>query len=175
MAQMGFFDLSDRYASLDAKKDPLVEIGTVVAWEEFRPTLERVWRKPDGERKPRAGRKPFDALLMFKTLVLSALCNLSDDRIEYQVRDRLSFMRFLGLGLEERIVCPTPGPSGSIARRWRRRAWERRCSSSSTIARRAIAKQSAERGLSGASGLYRAGWSDPGRIHRAGAAQPQQS
>ena len=27
---------------------------------------------------------------MFKTLVLSALYNLSDDQIEYQVRDRLS-------------------------------------------------------------------------------------
>ncbi len=27
MAQMGFFDLSDRYASLDAKNDPLVESG----------------------------------------------------------------------------------------------------------------------------------------------------
>ena len=55
MAQMGFFDLSDRYASLDAKKDPLVEIDTVVPWEEFRPALERVWRKPDAERKSRAG------------------------------------------------------------------------------------------------------------------------
>ena len=43
MAQMGFFDLSDRYASLDAKKDPLVEIDAVVPWEEFRPALERVW------------------------------------------------------------------------------------------------------------------------------------
>jgi hypothetical protein len=39
MAQMGFFDLSDRYASLDAKRDPLVEIDAVVPWEEFRPTL----------------------------------------------------------------------------------------------------------------------------------------
>jgi len=39
MAQMGFFDLSDRYASLDAKKDPLVEIDAVVPWE-FRPALE---------------------------------------------------------------------------------------------------------------------------------------
>jgi len=36
MTQMGFFDLSDRYASLDAKKDPLVEIDAVVPWEEFR-------------------------------------------------------------------------------------------------------------------------------------------
>ena len=103
MAQMGFFDLSDRYASLDAKKDPLVEIDAVVPWEEFRPTLERVWRKPEADRKSRAGRKPMDAVLMFKTLVLSALYNLSDDQIEYQVRDRLSFMRFLGLGLGDPV------------------------------------------------------------------------
>ena len=103
MAQMGFFDLSDRYASLDAKMDPLVEINAVVPWEEFRPLLEQVWRKPDENRKSRAGRKPMDAVLMFKTLVLSALYNLSDDQIEYQVRDRLSFMRFLGLGLADRV------------------------------------------------------------------------
>jgi hypothetical protein len=57
MAQMGFFDLSDRYASLDAKMDPLVEIDAVVHWEEFSPILERVSRKPDAERKSRAGRK----------------------------------------------------------------------------------------------------------------------
>ena len=57
MAQMGFFDLSDLYASLDAKKDPLVEIDAVVPWEEFRPALERVWRKPDADRKSRAGRQ----------------------------------------------------------------------------------------------------------------------
>lgn len=103
MAQMGFFDLSDRYASLDAKKDPLVEIDAVVPWEEFRPLLERIWRKPESERKSRAGRKPMDAVLMFKTLVLGALYNLSDDQIEYQIRDRLSFMRFLGLGLGDRV------------------------------------------------------------------------
>ena len=40
---------------------------------------------------------------MFKTLVLGALYNLSDDQIEHQVRDRLSFMRFLGLGLQHRV------------------------------------------------------------------------
>ena len=72
-------------------------------WDEFRPTLERLWRKPEAERKSRAGRKPMDVVLMFKTLVLSALYNLSDDQIEYQVRDRLSFMRFLGLGLGDPV------------------------------------------------------------------------
>ncbi|ULB12211.1 IS5 family transposase (plasmid) [Cereibacter azotoformans] len=103
MAQMGFFDLSDRYASLDAKRDPLLEIDALVPWEEFRPLLTSVWRKPPEDRKSRAGRKPWDVVTMFKTLVLSALYNLSDDQIEFQIRDRLSFMRFLGLGLEDRV------------------------------------------------------------------------
>jgi IS5 family transposase len=40
---------------------------------------------------------------MFKAIVLCALYNLSDDQVEYQTRDRLSFMRFLGLGLEDRV------------------------------------------------------------------------
>ena len=103
MTQIGFFDRSDRYVSLDARRDPLVEIDAVAPWEEFRPALERVWRKQDEARKSRAGHKPMDAVLMVKTLVLSALYNLSDDQIEYQVRDRLSFVRFLGLGLEDRV------------------------------------------------------------------------
>ena len=103
MAQMGFFDLSERHARLDAKRDPLIEIDAIVPWEEFRPALEQVWREPEGERKSRAGRKPMDAVVMCKTLVLGALYTLSDDQIEYQVRDRLSFMRFLGLGLEDRV------------------------------------------------------------------------
>lgn len=157
MAQMGFFDLSDRYASLDAKKNPLVEIGAVVPWEEFRPTLERIWRKPDAERKWRAGCKPMDVVLMFKTLMLSALYNLSDDQIEYQVRDWLSFMRFLGLGLEDR---------GRVAKTDR-------------LYREALAQVGMMEALfkqldrqSGAAGLHHAGRADSGRLHRAGAAQP---
>jgi IS5 family transposase len=85
MAQMGFFDLSDSYASLDAKKDPLLEIDAVLPWEEFRPALERNWRKPDTGRKSRAGRKSIDAVLMFKTLMLSVIYNLSDDQIEQAI------------------------------------------------------------------------------------------
>jgi transposase, IS5 family len=66
MSQMGFFDLSDCFASLDTKRDPLVEIDAVVPWEEFRPTLERVCRKSETERKSRAGRKPMGAVLMLR-------------------------------------------------------------------------------------------------------------
>ena len=58
---------------------------------------------PDAERKSRAGRKPFDAILMFRMLILQSLYNLSDEQIEYQVRDRMSFTRFLGLEFEDDI------------------------------------------------------------------------
>lgn len=103
MGQMGFFDVETRYAGLDAKNDPLLAINEVVPWERFRPRLESVWRKPEEERKSSAGRKPWDAIVMFKAILLSELYNLSDDQVEYQLRDRLSFVRFLGLGLEDTV------------------------------------------------------------------------
>lgn len=103
VGQLGFYDIADRYAGLDAKNDPLVKIDAAVAWEAFRPRLEAAWRRRPEERKSPAGRKPWDAVVMFKAIVLCALYNLSDDQVEYQLRDRLSFMRFLGLGLEDRV------------------------------------------------------------------------
>jgi IS5 family transposase len=103
MSQLGFFDLANRYAGLDAKNDPLVKIDAVVPWEDFRPLLETAWRKLPRDRKSSAGRKPLDAVIMFKAIVLCSLYNLSDDQVEYQIRDRLSFMRFLGLGIEGKV------------------------------------------------------------------------
>ena len=103
MGQMGFFDLGNRYSGLDAKNEPLLQIDGVVPWEDLRARLEAVWRRADKARKSRAGRKPWDAIVMFKTIILCALYNLSDDQVEHQIRDRLSFMRFLGLGLEGRV------------------------------------------------------------------------
>ena len=103
MGQMGFFDVAKRYTGLDVKNDPLLGIDAAVPWERFRERLESVWRKPAEKRKSKAGRKPWDAVLMFKAIVLCELYNLSDDQIEYQLRDRLSFVRFLGLGLEDTV------------------------------------------------------------------------
>jgi transposase, IS5 family len=40
---------------------------------------------------------------MFKVLVIQAQKNLSDDRAEFLINDRLSFMRFLGLGLTDKV------------------------------------------------------------------------
>ena len=108
MGQPGFFDLSRRYEGLDAKGDPLAAILLAVPFEVFRPQLKAALvkgglRRAEAARKSSAGRKPWDEVLMFKMLVLQALYNLSDDQTEYQVRDRLSFMRFVGLGLEDGV------------------------------------------------------------------------
>jgi IS5 family transposase len=103
MGQMGFFDLGDRYVGLDKFGDPLVLLKQTIPWEVFRPELMALWRTPKEKRKSNAGRPPWDEVLMFKVLVLQQLYNLSDDQIEYQIRDRLSFMRFLGLGVEDRV------------------------------------------------------------------------
>ena len=40
---------------------------------------------------------------MFKILVIQAQNGLSDDKAEFLINDRLSFMRFLGLGLGDRV------------------------------------------------------------------------
>ena len=108
MTQPGFFDLSRRYDSLDAKPDPLVALNKLIPWEDFRPrlvaALEAAGQRATTEtRKSAAGRKPLDAIVMFKVLILQALYNLGDDNAEYLIRDRLSFMRFLGLGLHDTV------------------------------------------------------------------------
>src|SRR5450830_1449673 len=103
MGQLGFFDAEKRLASLSAKGDPLEAIDRLMSWESFRADIEAVVLTPDEMRKSSAGRKPVDAIVMFRMLVLQALHNLSDEQAEYQVRDRLSFTRFLRLGIEDGI------------------------------------------------------------------------
>src|SRR5436853_3492050 len=103
MGQLGFFDAEKRLAALSAKGDPLEAIDRLVPWESFRADIEAVGLTPDELKKSSAGRKPLDAVVMFRMLVLQALNNLSDEQAEYQVRDRLSFTRFLRLGIEDSI------------------------------------------------------------------------
>src|SRR6266480_7839459 len=83
-------------------------IAAMVPFESFRSKLKAALikgelRTSDATRKSLAGRKPWDEVMIFKALVLQALYNLSDDQAEYQLRDRLSFMRFLGLELEDTV------------------------------------------------------------------------
>lgn len=97
--QPSFFDLEDRYKKLD-ERDPLTLLKKTVPWEEFRPSLEAIRQK---ERKNNSGRRPFDVVLMFKALVLQHLYNISDDELEFQIRDRYSFIRFLDLLPEDKV------------------------------------------------------------------------
>lgn len=100
MMQTGLFDWQTRFEQLDNGGDPLVKLNKIMNWKLFGRRLEKV---RDKDRKSPAGRKPFDGILMFKILILQSLYNLSDDQIEFQIRDRLSFMRFLGLSLGDTV------------------------------------------------------------------------
>jgi len=92
----GLFDEPTRLEKLTMQKDPLVKLLQFVDFELFRETLTRALST---ESKGPGGAPPYDYVLMFKILILQRLYNLSDDRMEFHILDRMSFMRFLGLDL----------------------------------------------------------------------------
>ena len=96
MAQPGLFDLQNRLKSLSEFGDPLEKLKEVIDFEAFRSEMEGGLEFSD---RSKGGRPPYDAVLIFKILILQTLYNLSDDQAEFQIKDRLSFMRFLGLEL----------------------------------------------------------------------------
>jgi IS5 family transposase len=98
--QPGFWDLDERYQRLSAVGDPLEKLNAIFPWPVFEKPLAKALRRSDGAK---GGRPPFPAVRMFKILVLQALYNLSDDQAEFVIQDRLSFMRFLGLGLSDKV------------------------------------------------------------------------
>ncbi|HVB66203.1 MAG TPA: IS5 family transposase, partial [Candidatus Acidoferrales bacterium] len=71
-----------------------------IDFEIFRPALTE---KLHVEPKNKGGRRPYDYVLMFKIIILQRYYNVSDDQAEYQICDRLSFMRFLGLTLADDV------------------------------------------------------------------------
>jgi len=92
--QRGFFDLDERYAALSKAGDPLERLLKVVDFEIFREELDAALQRSDGAK---GGRPPLDAVMMFKVLVLQALFGLSDAQAEFQIMDRRTFGRFLGI------------------------------------------------------------------------------
>ena len=96
----GFWDFEDRLKELSAEGDPLEKLSATVDFEMFRPILNRALCR---SHRSKGGRPPFDAVLKFKMLVLQALHGLSLANTSYMVRDRLSWMRFCGLGPGDRV------------------------------------------------------------------------
>ena len=96
----GFFDQDIRLSKLSQLGDPLERLNQGVDFEIFRELLETCLHK---ESKGKGGRPPYDYILMFKILILQRYYNLSDDQTEYQINDRMSFMRFLNLTISDDI------------------------------------------------------------------------
>jgi len=97
----GLFDEQIRLEKLSNKQDPLEKLSSHIDFEYFRKPLEKALvSKTD---KSKGGRPAYDVVLMFKILILQRYYNVSDDAIEYAILDRLSFMRFLGLGINNPV------------------------------------------------------------------------
>ncbi len=96
MEQRSLFGLSEHLERLSKIGDPLEVLEATVDFEYFRGWLVEGLGYGDGAR---GGRPPFDPVSMFKALILQAQHNLSDARMEFMIRDRLSWMRFLGFDL----------------------------------------------------------------------------
>jgi len=96
----GFFDQDIRLSKLSKLGDPLETLNNGVDFELFRVLLEDNLSKA---AKGKGGRRPFDYVMMFKILILQRYYNLSDDQVEFQINDRMSFMRFLNLTISDDI------------------------------------------------------------------------
>lgn len=96
----GFFDIDERLKEISAKGDDLERLNAIVDFEAFRADLAKAVPRSDGSK---GGRPPFDHVLMWKVLILQASHSLSDERTEFLIKDRLSFMRFLGLGMSDAV------------------------------------------------------------------------
>lgn len=83
--------------------------GTV-EFERFRPRLNSGLGYSDGAK---GGRPAFDPVGMLKVLVVQVQHYLSDARMQFMIRDRLSWMRFFGFDLV--ALCPTRIQFATIA------------------------------------------------------------
>lgn len=97
---MNIFAEDNRLTKLSRLGDQLEKLNRVINWGIFEGLLRSAFTK---EAKGAGGRPPFNYVMMFKILILQRLYNISDDQAEFQINDRMSFMRFLGLGLGETV------------------------------------------------------------------------
>ena len=97
---LGFWDQDIRLSKLSQLGDPLERLNNGIDFEMFRKMLEEKMSK---QPKGKGGRPTYDYIMMFKIMILQRYYNLSDDQVEYQINDRMSFMRFLDLTIADDI------------------------------------------------------------------------
>jgi hypothetical protein len=98
--QPSLFDVDERLKRLSGLRDHLEAFVAAVDFEMFRADLVGGLGYADGAQ---GGRPPFDPVMMFKILVIQTMDNLTDERAEFLINDRISFMRFIGLTLADRV------------------------------------------------------------------------
>lgn len=101
MQQGGFFEIADCYARLDKAGDPLASLDAVVDWRGLEALMRGITFEAQNNGG-KGGRPPLSGLMMAKILILQACNNLGDERTEFLINDRLSFKRFLGLGVNDK-------------------------------------------------------------------------
>jgi transposase, IS5 family len=99
--KIGLFDNQFAKQQLNDMGNPLEAVSKVVDFEMFRSLLED--KLLNINKKNNAGAKPFDVVLMFKIMFIQRYYNLSDNQVEYQIIDRLSFKSFLGLETGDKV------------------------------------------------------------------------
>ncbi len=82
--------------------DPLEKLNSFIDWSIFGVTINKALENKTKDSS-KGGRPPFDKLLLFKSLIIQSLYNLSDEQLEFQITDRASFKRFLGLKNSDKI------------------------------------------------------------------------
>ena len=92
---LGFFDDHFLFEKLTKLKNPRAKLDEHIDLKIFAPTFDVTFNEPKNSNA--VDRPPFNRLMMFKLLLLQSLYSPSDDQMEYQITDKLSFKRFLGL------------------------------------------------------------------------------
>lgn len=94
LKSVSFFEQEYTLEKLKALENPLETLSLLIDFGMFRDLL--VTNLYNVGRHSRAGARPFDVILMFKIMLLKRFYGLSDESVEYQIKDRISFRHFLG-------------------------------------------------------------------------------
>jgi IS5 family transposase len=99
---LGLFDDHFLLETLSKLGDPLLKLNEYIDWNIFEGPLNQAFINETKDLL-KGGRPPFSKLILFKALLIQSLYNLSDDQLEFQIVDRASFKRFLGLKKSDKV------------------------------------------------------------------------